>query len=462
MSMRLDAERTPLMLALGLAGLLGVFLVTQPPAVVGATLAAVVVLVLAFFNRMLALYAVAAAAAVSPEIIVGGTSTHLRVDAVLMVVFAAVWLLKLAVSSERETSPLDRVVVAYVLVGFASILWGLYIGTAHLTLADKDLSAPLHFLERIEFAFLFFVLVDTLRTADDVRNFTYIMMAALVALSAYSVQQYFSGASPIAAAPGGAPVHEPGWASLLNVTFALSLLPAVRRPGKVLLLAIVCFSLAVLPLTLGRNFMVSTMFVIAFIGVTQQRWLLAFLPLPLLSWMLYPKVFANRVLSLQHLFSLDPTGTQTAGASLLSRVIAPVSYTMLSLGYSPLLGFGLAAQPLGAMDSEYVTQLYYTGVIGFVVFIALGSRLFRMSIQTVRAARDPVHCALARAYLLILIAYGFFSALSASISASRAGTFFFIIAGMTAALHRSVTQSTSPGQAPPSLAERTHDDDSPT
>jgi O-antigen ligase len=89
------------------------------------------------------------------------------------------------------------------------------------------------------------------------------------------------------------------------------------------------------------------------------------------------------------------------------------------------------------MDTEYATRLFYPGLIGFGLFIALAARMFRMALEIVREARAPLDAPLANAYLSILIAVALFSTLSASLSPSRAGAFIFIVAGMLAALHRS-------------------------
>jgi len=437
MIVRSETNRTALalVLAVGLAAFLGTALMKLPLSTVGIMLAAVLVIVLAIFNQVLALYALALAAALSPEFSIG---VRVRLDDLLMGVFAGVWLLRKMAFGDRRGTALDRILIAYLLVGFASILWGTYLGTAHYTV-DKLSSAPFHFLKRAEFVFLFFVIVDTLRTTDEVKRFTYVLMAALVGLSGYSLVEYFV-TRRLALAPTGAPIHEPGWASLLNIALCLSLLPAASRPGKVLLSAIACFSLAVLPLTLGRNFMVSTFFIILYVGLVQQRWLLLFLPAPVVLWLItYPKVFVNRILTLQHVFAYDIRGAHTQGAAVISRVIAPMHYAFLALGYSPLLGFGLGSVPLGSIDSEYATQIAYTGFIGLAIFLALGALLFRLIRETREAAATPIEVALANSYKLILLAYAFFSTLSASISAQRAGTFFFIAIGMVAALHRSVT-----------------------
>jgi hypothetical protein len=119
------------------------------------------------------------------------------------------------------------------------------------------------------------------------------------------------------------------------------------------------------------------------------------------------------------------------------------------LGYSPLLGFGLASRPLGAIDSEYATQLFYTGLVGLAVFVILGRRLFRMAAEAQALAPEPSTGALARGLQLALASYAVFSIFSPSISAARAGGLFFLLAGVLAVLRRSLEPSGRGDEAVP-------------
>jgi hypothetical protein len=433
------ADRTSFLLALGLGGLLALFLALQPPLQVGAGFLAVGVALLAFVNRRAALYLIVPAIAVSPEMPVLGLSV--RLEDLLMVPLTVGWLAQLCVSKERLRTPVDRVLIAYLAVALVATLWGGYLGTAHLATLNKYVSAPFHLLKRFEFAFLFFIIVGTLDTPTEVQRFTYVLMASLVALSGFALVEFLSN-HHIALAPAGAPVHEPGLASMINVALALSLLRVARPPAKVLLSAIILFSVAVLPLTLGRNFIATTGLLLLYVGLFQQRWILAFLPVPwLIGAYLYPQHVIERVLTFEQAFAPDITGFHTQGAALISRVVSPGQYSLLALGYSPLVGFGLGSIPLGSMDSEYATQVFYTGLVGLAVFAILGARLFRLAREAVRAARDPLHVGLARGFQLVLAAYAIHSIFSPSISATRGGEIFFVVAGLLGVLHRSLTQA---------------------
>lgn len=406
---------------------------SDPLLVAGLIFAGVLLAVLAVFNRRAALYLVLPAIALSPDIGLG--RLPVRVEDFLMVPLAAGWLANLCIVKERRRTPLDRLLLAYVGVAFAAMLWGGYLGTAHLDTLNKYFSAPFHGLKRVEFVLFFFVLVDTFSRPEEIRAYTVVMMLSLAGLSTFALVEYLSNGQ-IALAPAGAAVHEPGLATMINVALVLGLFPSARAPLRMLLAAIMAFSVAVLPLTLGRNFIMTTALMMLYVGLFQQRWVLWCLPaIALMGKFFYSAGVIARVTTLEQAFQPDLTGVQTHGASLISRVMPPGHYSLLALGYSPALGFGPGSVPLGWVDSEYATQLVYTGLVGFTVFVLLAVRLWRMAQAATAAAPTPELRGLARGYQLVLVAYAIHSIFSPSMAATRAGFFFFIVIGLLAVLY---------------------------
>jgi len=435
-------NRTPLLLAAGLGALIAVAVVLAPPLQVGLAFLSTGVAILAFFNRRIALYLIIPALTLSPDISAFGVPA--RLEDFLMVPLTIGWLAKLCVFRERERTPLDRLLLAYLLVGVAATLWGGYLGTAHLFTADKYVSSSFHLFKRVEFVLLFFIMADTLRTPAEVQRCTYILMASMVGLSAFGLSQFLSNGY-IAQGPQGSPGHEPGLASMLNVVLALALLPSARSSARLLLSAVILFSIAVLPLSLGRNFLVATMLVSLYVGLFQQRWVLAFLTAPwVIGLALYPGHVLQRLGTLAHLSSFTHEyGTQAVqGASVFYRLQAPETFSLLALGRSPILGFGPGSVPLGFIDSEFVIQIFYTGLVGLAIFLLLTTRLFGLTRRTLEVARDPIYVGLVRSFQLALASYMISSIFNASLSATRTGGPFFVIAGLIAVLYRSLTQST--------------------
>lgn len=430
------ADRTPLLVAIGLGALIAAALALFPFMYVVAGLGAVLVIGLCFLNRLAVIFLLLPAVALSPEVRVAGIP--IRAEDVLMVPLVAAWIFHLCVVKSRSSTALDRVMIAYLLVAFVATAWGAALGTAHLTSTEKDTSAAFHLLKRTEFVLLFLIMVDTLTTPRHVFGVASVLLGSLVALAAYGLTQYFANGL-ISAGPTGSPGHEPGLGSMLTVALGATMLPALRGPARALLAAAMVFCLVTLPLTLGRNYLTTTLLVFLYVAIVQrQRWILLLLPA---AWVigvtLYPSYVIDRILTLQGALAVDPTGAATQGASLLSRIQPPSFYGLLALGHSPLLGFGLASIPLGFPDSEFVTQLYYTGLVGFGIFLVMGTRLFRMAREVVVGGTDAAAVGLARGCQLIFAAYAIHSVFSPSISADRAGWFFFFAAALLAALHRS-------------------------
>jgi hypothetical protein len=442
---RIETDTRPLLLAMGLGGVIALALALLPAPQFLLGFVAGGVALLTVFNRRAALYLILPAIALTPEIRIA--VIPIRIEDLLMVPLAAGWLAHLCIFKDRQQTPLDRLLLAYVAVGLLATLWGGYLGTAHFTALTKDYSAPFHLLKRVEFALLIFIVADTLNSAREAQRLTYMLMASMLGLSAYGLMTFLSSHF-IATAPVD-PGHEPGIASMINVALALSLFTAAKPSAKLLLAAVLVFSLAVLPLTLGRNYIATTGIILLYVGLLQQRWVLATLPILLLIGLIfYPPHVIHQVETLQNALTPDVSGVPGEGASLLFRTLASGHFGLIALGNSPLLGFGLAALPLGHFDSEYGNQFFYTGLVGLAVFLMLGARLFRLTNETLRTAGNPLNAGLARGFNLVWIAYAAHSIFSPSISTNRGGAVFFVMAGLLVVLHRSVTGSNTEQTSP--------------
>lgn len=431
------ADRTPLLVAVGLGAVIAASLTLFPLMYVAAGFGAALIIGLCFLNRLAVIFLLLPAVALSPEVRVLGIP--IRAEDVLMVPLAAAWIFHLCVAKSRSGTAVDRVMIAYLLVAFAATAWGAALGTVHLATTEKDTSAVFHLLKRTEFVLLFLIMADTLTTTRQVFGIAAVLLGSLVALAFYGLTQYFANGL-ISAGPTGSPGHEPGLGSMLTIALGATMLPALRGPARGLLAAAMVFCLVTLPLTLGRNYLTTTLLLFLYVAIFQrQRWIVLLLPA---AWaigvVLYPSYVIDRILTLQGALAFDPTGAATQGASILSRLQPPSFYGLLALGHSPVLGFGLASIPLGFPDSEFVTQLYYTGLVGFAIFLTMGTRLFRMAREVVGDSKDAAAVALARGCLLIFVAYAIHSIFSPSISADRAGWFFFFAVALLAVLHRSM------------------------
>lgn len=379
--------------------------------------------------------------AVAPEALVGGVL--LRPDDLLMVVLVISWVLR-RTGGGRSPTPLDRPLVRYFLIGLVATAWGALLGTADLWSTSQVSASGLHLLKRLQFVLYFFMLTDVVRSISDVRQFTYVFLASLVALVLYGLGR-FAETSYIALAPFGAAVHEPGLASMLTIALALGFLVTSRSAAtSVGSGALLLGSFAALPFTLGRNFIVATMGLLGIVALSRKRALLLLAPL---AWWLAPAILPAHVLarvsSIRFAFSPEEAALAPGWGSVYvpSRLAPAIARAWDVLTSSPLLGWGLGSVPLGSVDNEYATQLVATGILGSGILLALIMAIVRMVRDSHRLARQEQTSALPllAGLTYCLLGYGFYSIFSPSISAARAGTFFFTILALLAVLHRLLT-----------------------
>jgi len=127
---------------------------------------------------------------------------------------------------------------------------------------------------------------------------------------------------------------------------------------------------------------------------------------------------------------------------LVDRLGPAVAHSWEVITSSPLVGWGLGSIALGSMDSEYATQMVYTGILGFAIFIWLVVRIARMvgTAYDVAQAQDSPARPWIAGLQHCLLGYALYSTFSPSISAARAGAFFFTVLGLAAVLYHQVVE----------------------
>ena len=413
--------------------------------------------VLAFISPRAALFVILPTTAIAPEMRAG--AVLFRPDDVMMAILAISWGMRRLMSAPRPATPLDKPLLAYAAIGLVATLWGTALGTADLTGLNKVTASGLHLLKRFEFVIYFFILTDVLRSIADVRRMLYVFMGSLIGLSIFSFGRY-EATGTIALGPGGSPVHEPGLASMLNIALALGLIVTSRSVRtNVLAGALLLGSLWVLPFSLGRNYLSATALMILIVLLSRKRAMVFMLPLivaffwtamlALPSTGLFPTNVGQRFSTLGSAFTPHASAS---GVSLIDRLGPAVIHSWEVITSSPLVGWGLGSIALGSIDSEYATQMIYTGILGFAIFLWLVVRTARMVGATYEAAQEQdsparpwiaglQHC---------LLGYAIYSTFSPSISAARAGAFFFTVIGLAAVLHHQVVErpATEAGMEP--------------
>jgi hypothetical protein len=343
-------------LAVGQLGPLGLALI------VGLALAAA-----ALIDLRITLLGVVPAMVLLPEL---PLAIPLRTEDLLMAPLAAAWLARLALRRERwPATPLNAPIAAVVVVELLALLWGAYRGTASFD--PMVYSGTFFFLKTVEVAFLYFIVVSALRSERDVHLFTYLFCAAAAALGIWGVIE--RAGREIGLAITG-PEGQSGY-SLLGLTFVVllativSLIVTERPRGARVLLGLAALPVAYsLVFTFSRQSYVGAVAALGILAWTRgRRLLIPALVVALALPALVPAVVEQRAASIV-------TGAPDLRAGVgpyATRVHAVERRLPEVLGTSPLLGLGPAALPPGFLDNQYLLTLYYSGIIGLVVFLWL-------------------------------------------------------------------------------------------
>ncbi|NIR42894.1 MAG: hypothetical protein GWN99_03335 [Gemmatimonadetes bacterium] len=321
----------------------------------------------AFVQLRITLLAILPAMVLLPEL---PLAVPLRVEDLLMAPLTAAWLARLAITrSPWPRTPLDWPILAVVVVELAALLWGAYRGTAGLSF--ELYSAAFFLLKTIEVAFLYFITVDTVRTARDLRIFTAVFVASATALGVWGVIESGSRGGDVAiTGPAG---H--GGYSLLGLTYVVLLavlvsLSLTRREGRVKAMMVA----AALPVfysllyTFSRQSYVGAAAALAALLWFRRRVLLVPAMLAMLALpFVVPQAVEERATSIVTNAPDPATGSRPYG----TRMRALRARLPEVLEQRPLLGFGPAALPPGFLDNQYLLVLYYTGLIGLAAFLWL-------------------------------------------------------------------------------------------
>lgn len=351
-----------------------------------------------------------------------------------MAPLAAGWLARLALDRERwPSTPLNRPLLAVIVVELMAVLWGVYRGTAGL--APHSYSAAFFFLKTVEVTLLYLIAVSALRTWRDVRTFTFVFCGSAAALGLWGVVE--SGVRAAGEAITG-PAGHAGY-SLLGLTLVVLLTTLVglilnersRSIRGLLILAAVPVAYSLL-FTLSRQSYVGVVTAVAVLIWVQDRRLLApVLLLALVIPLLLPGVVEERAVSIVT-GAPDPL---TGGSPYATRLHALQTRLPEVLGQSPLIGLGLAALPPGFLDNQYLLVVYYTGLIGLAVFLWLLWTAARTSYVALRSLEGEKK-GLALAWFAVTVGLAIAGLAGSPFVAVRVRQVYWFLAALAVAAHR--------------------------
>ena len=427
------------------------------------TLALCAVLAFLCFVRLRwALYVLIFACLFSPELEIGGVLSRaakrpitIRIEDILLLIIVFTWLARAAVQKELGLmlrTPLNRPIFLYAAV----CLIATAIGVAYGWVRPPDqIAAGLFVLKYIQYFVLFFMIVNHIETAQDVRSLFIAAVVTYVAVCIYCLAQIPEGGRlTLPSEYHGEPNTLAGYLLLMTGVCSGLLLFAKSGAHKLFWGLLVVVGVVLLAYTLSRSGWAGLVGVVAVLVMFgRRRFLVLSATLIVIftfaltsfdtSWM--PRRIEERwrettghatgyagvepVVLLG--FRLDPSASlryQSYAKALDTWMSRSTRHWLPALTGSGVLG----AQPF--VDGQYVRVITETGVLGLFAFVALLVAIWRHVWISYRRLRKPWYRGLALGYLA-----GFAGLL---VHALAANTFiivrimepFFILTGIVALL----------------------------
>ncbi|ALA58208.1 O-antigen ligase family protein [Nitrospira moscoviensis] len=398
--------------ALAVAVALGLTL-TTPTVGLQAVLGLLIVLV-AVTSVPASLYLLIASMLLSPEIAVGrmegrgvgGRELSLRMDDILLMVIGLSWFVKNILYRElalfRET-PLNRPIAVYMIVCVVATLIGALTGRV------KPMSGFLFVLKYFEYFFIYFMVVNHVRSQRQVVNLIVALLAVGLVISLYAIYQIPGGQR--ATAPFEGEVGEPntlgGYLVFLLAIMAGLALHIKAGPIRLILLTLGGFAVLALMATLSRSsYLAGTVLLLA-VGVTQwqrPRVLTVLLLVAALIPIFAPGNVKQRVG--ETFFSRQYGGEAHIGGVALdlstTERLKSWGYIVKDWMHAPVLGRGVTGYAWA--DAQYVKIIGETGLAGLAAFGFIMYRLWRCARESFLSQTDPFAKGLAHGFLLGLVA----------------------------------------------------------
>ncbi len=372
------------------------------------------IVLIAFTSVSAALYLLIASMLLSPEMAigrvdgrgVGARELSLRMDDLLLVIIGFSWLVKTILYRElalfRET-PLNRPIMAYMVVCVVATLIGTLSGRVNAT------TGFFFVLKYFEYFFVFFMVVNHVRSQQQVVGLVVALLATGFIISLYAIYQIPSGQR--ASAPFEGEAGEPntlgGYLVFLLAIMTGLLLHIKTGPIRLMLLVLGGFGILALMATLSRSSYLAGAVLLLAVGVTQWRrprvvsvLLLIVALIPLFA----PANVKQRVN--ETFFGRQYGGEIQVGSVALdlstTERLKSWAYVLKDWVHDPILGRGVTGYAWA--DAQYVKIIGETGLAGLVAFGVIIYRLWRCARESFLSQTDPFAKGLAHGFLLGLVA----------------------------------------------------------
>ncbi len=385
--------------------------------IAAVALIGLLIAILTIVNTEFALYALIIAMLLSPQVgipgaegeAVRGRGITLRVDDFLLVIIGLTWFFKTGIQKELGLflhTPLNRPIALYFIICVTSTILGYMMGRV------KGTAGFFFVLKYFEYYIIYFMAVNHLRDARQIKRFVTTMIVVCFIVSLYALVHMLQGMR--ASAPFEGPQGEPNTLGGYLV-FMISLMIGLLvhwgyAKQKILLVIAIFFALVALAATLSRSSWIAlgpaAIALIYFSDPERRKWItlavcLFFLSLPFVT----PQNVQERLL-----FTF--TQPREAGQLVIGNIRLDTSTSarlasmqiVLSRDFfkQPLFGYGVTGYSF--LDAQYARVLAESGLLGFLAFLYLLRSIYRHAKATLMGTKNPFFRGIALGYLVGFIA----------------------------------------------------------
>jgi O-antigen ligase len=378
--------------------LAGYFITQYKPTIMLLVLLALVVFTISFINIEWGLYILIFSMLLSPEIMTGettgsslGRGVTLRLEDFLLAVIGLSWFARNAVKKELGLflkTPLNKAILFYALACILSTGFGIMAGRVEMK------TGFLFVLKYIEYFIVFFMMVNHVRNADQIKRFLICLFLTCFIVSIIGMLQIPGGGR--VSAPFEGEIGEPntfgGYLLFIGMVAAGLLAKADNLKAKQILAVLILCIIPPFLFTQSRTSYLALIPALMVLGFMTDRRLiiLGVLIIGLMvSPLFLPSAVKNRIL---YTFNQpEEQGQIQIGDIRLDTSTSArlVSWKEAFQGWTqhPLLGHGVTGY--GFVDAQFPRVLVETGILGFSAFCYLLFSIFKVTLNNLKRLKTP-------------------------------------------------------------------------
>lgn len=322
----------------------------------------------------------------SPELSAGGGITGrdivLRIDDIFLFMVFLGWLAKMAINKELgllRSTLMNRPILFYI----AACLFSTGIGTVTGTTNPKE--GVFYILKYIEYFMLFFMVSNNIRDKKQVKTFIFFMLLTCFIVSIYGIYSYralgLRATAPFEGEAGEANTFAGYLILMIGISLGLFIYLRSLKLRLILGGLIVIASIAFLfTLSRGGWFGFIPMYM-AFLILSKRNkgMLLLFLIFALAAApVLLPKKVVGRFhATFSKIETYTVFGKKISVDGSTAARIHSWKGSLKAWSRSPVIGYGVPGKGGVVSDVQYTRILREVGIIGFLIFVWMISRLFK-------------------------------------------------------------------------------------